>query len=134
MTGPGSASAPPYGTGRTLAFAAVLEAATGLVLIALPARVADLLLGAPLSGAGTALARCFGIALLALGLACWPGRARAESGSAALRAMLAYNVLIALCLADLGAVRHLGGVLLWPAVALHAVVALLLVRGWLPRR
>ena len=69
MTGPGSASAPPDGTGRTLAFAAVLEAATGLVLIALPARVADLLLGAPLSGAGTALARCFGIALLALGLA-----------------------------------------------------------------
>ena len=48
--------------------------------------------------------------------------------------MLAYNVLIAPYLAALGAVRHQGGVLLWPAVALHAGVALLLVRGWLPRR
>ena len=88
-----------------------------------------MLLDAEVSGAGTLLGRCFGIALLALGVACWPGRQRAESGSPAFRAMLTYNVLIALYLAYLGTVGHLG-LLLWPAVALHAVVALLLVWTW----
>jgi hypothetical protein len=44
--------------------------------------------------------------------------------------MLTYNVLIALYLAYLGTVGHLGGVLWWPAVALHTVVALLLVWTW----
>jgi hypothetical protein len=64
----------------------------------------------------------------------WDWRAgreqRAESGSPAFRAMLTYNVLIALYLAYLGTVGHLRGVLLWPAVGLHAVVALLLVWTW----
>ena len=41
--------------------------------------------------------------------------------------MLTYNALIALYLAYVGTVAHLGGLLLWPAVALHGVVALLLV-------
>ena len=41
--------------------------------------------------------------------------------------MLAYNVLIALYLAYLGTAGHRGGVLLWPGVGLHAVVALGLV-------
>ena len=112
---------------KILAFAAIVEVGTGLALMIDPAIVARLLLGADVSGAGTVLGRCFGIALLALGLACWPGRQRAESGSPAGRAMLIYNVLIALYLAYLGTVGHLGGVLLWPGVALHAIVALLLV-------
>jgi hypothetical protein len=55
-----------------------------------------LLLGAGVSGAGILLGRCFGIALLGLGLACWPSRQRAESDSPAFRGMLIYNVLIAL--------------------------------------
>jgi Ca2+/Na+ antiporter len=112
---------------KILAFAAVVEVGTGLVLMIDPTIVVTLLLGAEVAGAGTLLARCFGIALLALGLACWPSQQRAERGSPAFRAMLAYNVLIALYLAYVGTVGHLGGVLLWPAVGLHAVVALLLV-------
>ena len=44
--------------------------------------------------------------------------------------MLIYNVLIALFLVCLFEIGHLGGVLLWPAVALHAVVALLLIWTW----
>ena len=114
---------------KILAFAAVVEVGTGLVLMIDPAIVGVLLLGAEVSGVGTLLGRCFGIALLALGLACWPGRQRAESDVPAFRAMLIYNVLIALYLAYLGTVVHLGGLLLWPGVALHAVVALLLVRA-----
>jgi hypothetical protein len=112
---------------RILAFAAVVEIGTGLVLMIDPAIVVTLLLGTEVSGAATLLARCFGIALLALGLACWPSRQRAEGGSPAFRAMLTYNVLIALYLAYVGTGGHLGGLLLWPAVGLHAVVALLLV-------
>ena len=46
--------------------------------------------------------------------------------SPAFRAMLVYNALSAGYLVDLFAVGHFGGVLLWPAVALHAAVALLL--------
>jgi hypothetical protein len=117
-----------------LAFAAVVEIGTGLVLMTDPAIVITLLLGAEVSGAGTSLGRCFGIALLALGLACWPSGQRAESVWPAFRAMLAYNVLIALYLAYLGTVGHLKGVLLWPGVALHAVVALLLSRMWRDER
>ncbi len=113
-----------------LAFAAVVEIGTGVVLLAVPAIVVTLLLGAEITRVGQSLGRCFGIALLGLGLACWPGRQRAESVRPALQAMLTYNVLIALYLAYLGTVGHLGGLLLWPGVALHAVVALLLVRMW----
>jgi hypothetical protein len=87
-----------------------------------------LLLGAEVSGA--LIARFFGIALLALGLACWPSWQPSESSLRAFRAMLVYNVLIALYLAYLGTVGHLVGLLLWPVVALHAVVALLLVWAW----
>jgi hypothetical protein len=119
---------------RLLAFAAVVEIGTGLLLMIDPVIVVTLLLGTEVSGAANLLARCFGIALLALGLACWPSRQRAEGGSPAFRAMLTYNVLIALYLAYLGTGGHLGGVLLWPAVALHACVALLLVWTWREER
>src|SRR5258708_1390481 len=113
---------------RILAFAAVAEVGTGLVLMIDPALVVALLLGAEVSGVGTPLGRCFGVALLALGLACWPAREHAASGRPAARGMLAYNLLIAAYLAYLGVVAHSGGVLLWPAVALHAAVASLLIR------
>jgi hypothetical protein len=113
---------------QALRFAAVTEAATGLVLLLDPALVAALLLGAELSGAGVMVARCFGIALLALGLACWPS---AGGTPPALRAMLAYNILIAVYLSYLGT-DGLTALLLWPAVGLHAIVALLLV--WTTRK
>jgi Ca2+/Na+ antiporter len=115
---------------KILAFASVVEIGTGLALMIDPAIVVTLLLGMELSGVGTLLGRCFGIALLALGVACWPKGQSAESGSPAFRGMLIYNVLIALYLAYLGLVGHLGGLLLWPGAALHAVVALLLVWTW----
>ena len=41
--------------------------------------------------------------------------------------MFTYSTLIALFLGYVGAVAHLGGPLLWPAVGLHGAVALLLV-------
>jgi Ca2+/Na+ antiporter len=115
---------------KVLAFAAIVEVGTGLVLMIDPAIVVLLLVGVDVTGVGILLGRCFGIAMLALGVACWPGGLPAEVGAAAFRGMLAYNLLIALYLAFLGTVRHLGGVLLWPGVALHAVVTLLLIWTW----
>jgi hypothetical protein len=93
---------------KILAFSAVVEVGTALVLIFDPAFIVALLLGASVSGIGIPLGRCFGVALLALGFAAWPGRSRTDGGASAFRAML-----------------------LWPAVVLHAVVALLL--GWTRR-
>jgi len=115
---------------KILAFAALVECGTGLALMIDPAIVARLLLGDELSDVGAVLGRCFGVALLALGLACSPGRERTGGGSQASRGMLTYNVLIALYLAYLGTVGHMAALLLWPAVLLHAVVALLLVWTW----
>ena len=112
---------------KILAFASIVELGTGLALLADPTIVERLLLGTELLAVGTILGRCFGIALLALALACWPARTEGVGGPAAFWGMLVYNVLIALYLAWLGTADHRKGLLLWPAVALHATVAVLLV-------
>lgn len=116
---------------RALAFASVLEIGTGFITMLDPAVVARLLLGADLAGAGVMVGRCFGIALFAQGLACWPSRA-AHTGSRlpAFRSMLSYNILISLYLAYLGTLGPAEGWLLWPAVALHGVIAGLLALTW----
>jgi hypothetical protein len=115
---------------KILAFAAVVEVGTGVALIVAPAIVVALLLGANEAGPGLLLGRFLGIALLALGMACWPGGQRAASSLQAFQAMLIYNLLVALFLAYVGTAEHLGGPLLWPGVVLHAAVALLLVWTW----
>jgi hypothetical protein len=115
--------------GRLLAFATIVEVGTGLALIVDPALVIRLLLGTNDFGQLLPVAQCFGVALLALGLACWPSAA-AGNGLPALRGMLTYNLLIALFLAYIGVVERVGGLLLWPAVGVHAIVALLLARSW----
>ncbi len=117
-------------TNRLLTFSAAVECATGLALMVAPSLVVRLLLGAELSyAAAIALGRVAGFALLALGLAVWPGR-NADVTPAALRAMLSYNSLTALFLLYLGLAGESFGPLLWPAVALHGVIALLLVFLW----
>jgi hypothetical protein len=96
--------------------------------------VVQLLLGANLSPDAVPVARVAGLALLGLGLASWPGRARAESNGPAFRAMLVYNALVALYFIHLATARHVAGPLLWPAVVVHALVALLLVWTWRKER
>lgn len=112
---------------KVLAFSSIVEFGTGLALMAAPVLVVDLLVGAPLSGAGIAVGRCLGIALVALGIACRPSRQQGDGNSWAAEAMFVYNALIALYLGYLGAVGHAVGVLLWPVVAVHAAVAFMLV-------
>ena len=109
---------------KVLAISAIAELATGIALIAVPAVVVSLLLAPVTSATVVPVARVAGIALIALGLACWPGRHGA--GNAAFRALLIYNLLVAAYFAYLGAIQHLGGLLLWPVVGLHAAVTGLL--------
>lgn len=108
---------------RALIFTAVSEAATGLALLLAPALVGRLLLGGELSGLAAPAARVAGIALIGLGIACWPGPP--------LAGMLSYSAVVTLYLAYIGLVGGLAGVLLWPAVALHFVLSILLARALL---
>jgi len=111
---------------KLLALAAVVEAATGLALIAVPGFVVRLLLGAEISGASIPLGRVAGAALLALGVACWLARNDRQSRTARglVVAMLMYNIVATAVLAFAGIGLGLYGVALWPAVALHAVMAI----------
>ena len=99
---------------EVLIFAAVGEAATGLALLVVPSLVGQLLLGEEIAGIAIPVARVAGIALIGLGIACWPGPP--------LVGMLTYSTGVALYLAYLGFAAGLTGVLLWPAVALHVVL------------
>jgi hypothetical protein len=106
---------------NALVFAAVGEAATGLALLIVPSLVGQLLLGEELTGVAISVARVAGIALIALGIACWPGPP--------LVGMLIYSAAVALYLAYLGLAGGSSGILLWPAVVLHAVLTALLTRA-----
>jgi hypothetical protein len=80
-----------------------------------------LLLGEELTGIAIPIARVAGIALIALGVACWPGTP--------LLGMLIYSAAVTLYLAYLGLVGGLSGILLWPAVVLHVILTALLARA-----
>jgi len=107
---------------RVLAVAAVTEVATGMALLIVPSLVGRLLFGAEFTGVANPAARVTGIALLALGVGCWPG-------STALCGMLTYGTLVTVYLTYLGIRGEWVGFLLWPAVVLHGVLTLLLVRA-----
>src|SRR2546421_12890195 len=109
---------------RFLPLTAIIEAATGLALIAVPAIVVRLLLGAEFPGASIPLGRVAGAALLALGVACWLARDDTQSRAARglVVAMLMYNVVATAVLAFAGVGLGLHGVVLWPAVVLHAAM------------
>lgn len=111
-------------TSTWVKLSAAIEAATGVALIAVPGFVAQVLLGAGLSDSGIAVARVAGIGLLSLGLACWPSADAATRS--AIRALFTYNLLAALYLGYLRIGGSFVSYLLWPACAVHGVLALLL--------
>ena len=115
---------------RLLTLTAIIEAATGLALMAVPSVVVRLLLGGEISGASLPLGRVAGFGLLSLGIACWPGRDPTGNTAPALRAMLTYNSLATLYFLFLGIGGEFVGPLLWLAVALHGILSLLLARQW----
>jgi hypothetical protein len=111
---------------RVLVVAALGEVATGAALLLVPSLVGHYLFGVELAGAAAAVARVTGIALIGLGVACWPGPP--------LLGMLTYSAAVTFYLALCGFAGGLTGILLWPAVILHAVLAGLLGRAWFKER
>ena len=110
---------------RIMATAAGFEAATGLVLLVSPSLVTRLLIGSDIDGAAIIVANVAGLALLSLAIACWP---RADgTGRTSCVALLMYNLMVALLLAEVGASATASGVLLWPAVLTHVLLTTLLV-------
>jgi hypothetical protein len=91
-----------------LSAAAAIEAATGVALIVFPQAVSSLLLGADLAGAGIAVGRVAGVALLSLGLVCWMSRQDGNK-TAVLAGMLTYNLLVTAYLMNLGVGGELVG-------------------------
>ena len=106
---------------KVLILTAVAEAATGAALLIVPSLAGRLLFGEELAGVAIPVARVTGIALIALGVACWPGPP--------LVGMLTYSAAVTLYLAYVGFAGGLTGILLWPAVVLHLILTALLARA-----
>jgi len=105
---------------------AALETAIGLALLGVPSLVISLLLGGSLDApAALLVARVTGAALLSLGVACWLARNDEKSRAAVglVTAMLLYNAAAVLVLLYASIGLALSGIGLWPAVLLHAALA-----------
>jgi hypothetical protein len=109
-----------------LSVTAFVEVATGLCLLILPAVLFAVLLGLDHATVDAIfVGRLAGAALLAIGVASWMARidTRTPAQLGLLTGILIYNTAAALLLAYAGAVLKMVGVLLWPAVAIHAILA-----------
>jgi hypothetical protein len=106
-----------------------LEALVGVLTLISPTTAIMVLLGGPTDSIASVLTRLFGAGVFALGLACL--KARDDIGSAAGLAVslgiTAYNVLAAAVLIWAAAGLGLGGLLLWGAGIVHAVLGALFV-------
>jgi hypothetical protein len=118
-----------------LVVVAAVEAATGLGLLLLPSVAFALLLGLD-SAAVEAIfvGRIAGTALLAIGVASWMARKDALNPSlfGLLAGILVYNTAVSILLVYAAAALKMTGVMLWPTVAFHALLAVwdgLLLRG-----
>ena len=109
---------------KLLIFTAAAEGGFGLLLVVAPVLIARLLLGTEVSGIAITVGRLVGVGLIALGVGCWPrGDLRI-----ARNVMLTYSTLAMAGLIIVG-LRGRVGVLLWPAVVVHAAIAALLLVG-----
>ena len=106
---------------RALVFAAIGETMTGFALLIFPSWIGQLLFGVELTDVAAIAARVAGIALVALGIACWPGMQ--------LIGMLTYSAGVALYLDCVGLAGDSTGVLLWPVVVLHVILTALLMQA-----
>jgi hypothetical protein len=103
-----------------------LEAAIGLALLAAPSVVVELMLGAePGAPAGVTVSRVAGVAVLALGVACWLARDDSAGGAAKglIAAMLLYNVGVVAILIHAWASLGLFGIAFWPVLLGHTGLA-----------
>ena len=105
--------------------AAGLEILTGLALVVAPSLLAHLLFGSDLNAVGEATGRISGLVMLCLAAGYWP-RAGESGRHQALVPLVALSWLAAAFLVVTGLVGANAGLLLWPAAALHLILAVLL--------
>jgi hypothetical protein len=111
---------------RLLLLTAILESATGLVLLAFPSLFLDLLLGIKDSQqASLIIARLAGAALVTISIFCYiTSNHLFPAQRGIIFGLLFYNVAAAALLGYAGFGMSLSGLALWPAVTLHAFLAL----------
>jgi hypothetical protein len=109
-----------------------LEGLTGVGLIVAPSLLARFLFGSDLNSSGEATGRISGLVMVCLAAGCWPRAAGAEAH--ALSPLTALSWLAAAFLIVTGLIGSRVGVLLWPAAALHLILAALLTRAWIGSR
>lgn len=114
---------------RWMHAAAGLEALTGLALVVAPSLLALLLFGAELNAAGEATGRICGLVMLCLAAGCRP-RAGEDIWHQPLVPLVALSWLATAFLVVTGLRGVSVGLLLWPAAALHLVLAVLLTWVW----
>jgi hypothetical protein len=106
---------------------AIVEIATGLALLGLPAVVLASLLGIQVAAEETlVVSRIAGAALLAIGVTSALTRddTRSPTQRGVLIGILLYDVLVALLLVYSALAVQLAGPVLWPAVVLHTVLTI----------
>ena len=109
-----------------LVVTAFVETAAGVCLLFLPAVVFAVLLGiTQATNEAIFIGRLTGAALLALGIASWIARTdtRSPAHVGLLTGIFIYNMAATTLIGLAGAVLKMVGVLLWPAVILHAILA-----------
>jgi len=108
---------------KLLMLAALFEAGAGVILLANPSIAVRLVFDVEIVGAGVIVSRLLGVALMGLGAACWPG----TDSRRGFYGMTTYGTLATLYLIYIGVRGGMIGVLLWPAVVVHAILVVLLV-------
>jgi hypothetical protein len=101
---------------------AALEVGAGLALLTAPALVFGPAIATP---TGSTVARVAGAALLAIAVACWLARHDGQSHAARgiVGGLVIYNAVVVAVLVYAGTALGLSSGGLWPAAAIHAVMA-----------
>jgi len=98
-----------------------VEIIVGALFLAAPDVLCLLVFGVKPEAIAMPLGRFAGIALIALGIACLHSRDTGSRRNVALD-LFAFNVGVAILFVWVGVTTALHGILLWPAVILHAII------------
>jgi hypothetical protein len=101
--------------------AAWLEIVVGAVVFTVPDILCQLLFAERPEGVALVLARFAGVGLFSLGISCVPKAT--GSHRSAVFGLFVFNFAVAILFGWVGVATKLVGVLLWPVVVLHAVIA-----------
>ena len=109
----------------TVLLAAWVEIIVGASFVLASSGQSQFVFGATTEGTGSLFARLAGIGLIGLGLSCLPSNV-AGTQRIAVRGLFIFNVLATIFFAWVGVATTFRGVVLWPVVILHAVLAIVL--------